>query len=288
MSGTVDFNVVITNPCLAANGMTINAIAFTVASPSVVDGSATYTEWNAPNTSVDNIQSTDEICGPTSYYVYTDNINDIAPSAWAIITEPVAGTWRLTLDTTLDLDIIANEATVTKNLWIKTTLDLWSQSEYEQITIIINSGACECQYLLWNDPAPYVRIVNVGTPQTIGLPTPTPDSATNQAIYPTFQKCYFNGGNCGENGQFVQLNEFELDGVPLAGGEWISYSAVGYNEDYWANSQAVTATPTYAEIGPHTLSAKWTTVNGADSTYVAITFTILCTVSSFDRPTVSN
>ena len=59
VDGTVDFNVVIKNPCTEVEGVTIDPIVFTVAAPSVMNGESTETEWDAPNTSVDTTHSTD-------------------------------------------------------------------------------------------------------------------------------------------------------------------------------------------------------------------------------------
>ena len=89
--GTVDFNVVIKNPCTTAEGVTIDAIVFTVAAPEVINGEATETEWNAPNTSVDTTHSTDGRCGAMSFAVYTDNDGtDTARTAWAVIEAGVS------------------------------------------------------------------------------------------------------------------------------------------------------------------------------------------------------
>jgi hypothetical protein len=289
VSGTVDFNVIVTNPCLAANGMTIDPIVFTDAAPTVVDGTVSYTEWPAPATSVDTALSTTAVCGATSYAVYmSSNGDDIAPSAWATLSEPVFGTYRLTFDTNQDLNVIDNEASVTKTLYIKTTLDLWAQSEYDAITININAAVCDCQWLLWSAPTPNIRVVAIGSSQTYSLPTPTPDSLTNQSVKPTFQKCYFNGGTCTENGQFAAASDLVLDGTPLTGGLWLTFTPVGYNQDYFSSSQQITVDPTYADIGTHTLATTWTSVNGLAATYTAIQFTIECTVASFTKPSVSD
>lgn len=100
VDGTVDFDVVITNPCTSAAMVTIDALMFTPSAPAVTDGESTYTEWNAPNTSVDTTLSTTAICGATSFELFTlDDGSDTAPSTWAVLSQPVSGTWRLSLDT---------------------------------------------------------------------------------------------------------------------------------------------------------------------------------------------
>ena len=60
----------------------------------------------------------------TSYTLHSDNsgTSHTYDAAWAAITES-SGTYTLTIDTTADLSLIANESSVTIALWIKATLD---------------------------------------------------------------------------------------------------------------------------------------------------------------------
>ena len=82
---------------------------------------------------------------------------------------------------------------VDHTIQIKTYLaDYTDIKHYTEVTVTVNSGECDCQYLLWTD-TPYesvsqvIQTVMVGDSGTdITLPTPTPDSATNQDVYPTF------------------------------------------------------------------------------------------------------
>lgn len=132
VDGTVDFNVVIKNPCTEVEGVTIDPIVFTVAAPSVMNGESTETEWDAPNTSVDTTHSTDNQCGSMAFAVFTDNDGtDTAPTEWATITAGTTMAWKLTLDTSKDFTLLGNDATVPITLYIKKTLDNWgSFSDY--------------------------------------------------------------------------------------------------------------------------------------------------------------
>lgn len=192
--GTVDFNVVITNPCTAAAGVTIDAITFTVGAPSVTNGEATETEWNAPNTSVDATHSTDARCGAMSFAVYTDNDGtDTAPTAWAVIESGVTADFMLTLDTHKDFTLLpASSDTIPITLYIKKTLDAWgNHAEYQEIIVTINTANCDCQYLLWDSPLAITALtVKVELPQSVSLDLPIADSTTNLDLQKTFRKCY--------------------------------------------------------------------------------------------------
>ena len=217
VDGTVGFDVVITNPCTSAAMVTIDALVFTVAAPAVTDGGSTTTEWDTPKTSVDTTLSTSAICGSTSFAVYTDNDGtDTAPSAWAVISAGSTKNWMLTLNTSLDLTLISNEASITHTLYIKSTLDDWSVSEYDAITVTIGEAECDCSYLVWSSPTTSAtEVVFVESALDLDIPVPTPDSTTNQAIYPAFEKCYLASLDCTENGRFDSISDLELDGATL-------------------------------------------------------------------------
>ena len=125
----------------------------------------------------------------------------------------------------------------------------------------------------------------VDTPADFTLFVPTPDAVTNRSIYPTFDKCYINMEDCTEDGQFASVEDFELDGVTLTDGQWVTFVSLGIDEAYDGSNQVINFAPTYTEIGEHTLIVKWTTVNGDDFTYTAITVTVECLVASFTAPT---
>ena len=72
----------------------------------------------------------------------------------------------------------------------------------------------------------------VDTPADFTLVVPTPDAVTNRSIYPTFDKCYINSEPCTEDGRFASVEDFELDGVTLTDGQWITFVSLGIDEDY--------------------------------------------------------
>ena len=70
-----------------------------------------------------------------------------------MITGPVSGTFTLTIDTTADLNLIANEASVTHNMYIRSTLDDYTsdgRKSYTQINIVISATGCNCAALGWD------------------------------------------------------------------------------------------------------------------------------------------
>ena len=221
-----------------------------------------------------------------TFEVYLDeNAGDTPPTEpWAVVSQ-ADGTWTLTIDTAEDLSLIGDEDSVTHNLFIKTTLDDYpTKFEYDQIDVTITEATCDCQYLEWDAPDAEDHTVMVESAVDLSLPTPTPDSVTPQAIHPAFEKCYLDGTDCSEDGRFAVIADLELDGVTLTDGSWITFASVGADELYSASTQTVNVDPTYAEIGEHTLVVTWTTVDGEDVTYTALTLTIECEVASFTAP----
>ena len=58
------------------------------------------------------------MCLESTIAIYSDNA-DTAIGSWAALTGPVAGVYTITIDTTQDLNLIANEASVTKTDYVK-------------------------------------------------------------------------------------------------------------------------------------------------------------------------
>ena len=81
-----------------------------------------------PTTTSEDSNAITEVCGATSYSLHSDNTGTAFTydAAWAVITGPSSSTYTLTIDTTADLSLIANEAQVTIPIWIKATLDSYT------------------------------------------------------------------------------------------------------------------------------------------------------------------
>jgi hypothetical protein len=190
-SEKVVFDIVITDPCKTA---TVNDVTYSPSTISVVDGSSATTTYIAPTNSVMDTHSTPSLfCDSTSYGIFTDNDGtDTAPSnGWAAISGPVSSTYTVTIDTSLDLNLIANEASVTYTLYVKSTLDSYtSQVKYTALTVTITEVGCDCSYLRWTNPSADMPTLDVASLSTLTVPVPTrDDSATaEQAAY---QKCDF-------------------------------------------------------------------------------------------------
>ena len=135
-SGSVTFNVIIVNPCTAANGVSISPLGFSPSNPVVVDGESGFTQWFRPTTSVDVAHdSVGGMCGPLTYEVFADTsdtlLRDHFTADWASVSEPVDGTYRLTFDTSLDQSLLDDQSQLQIPLYIKSTLVNWGHSEYD-------------------------------------------------------------------------------------------------------------------------------------------------------------
>jgi len=164
------------------------------------------------------------------------------------------------------------------------TLDEYSAlvTKNFDITVTITETVCDCELLLWNNPASVTDLtVMVGIDAgDISIPMPVPDTATN-ALNPQFEKCYHNSGTCDEHGQIASISDILINDVPLTSG-WIDFTPVG--EEPVASSTAVlTIVPTKDNISATTYEIKvaYTTKYGPDITYTAINLSIQCAVTSF-------
>jgi len=118
------FTVIITDPCATA---TINSLVFSPSSISVVDKQTATTTFSDPTNSVMDTHSDPALlCGSTSYQIFLDTSDTALTLAWAVLSGPVSGVYTITIDTTVDLSLIADEASVTHSLQIKSTLDSYT------------------------------------------------------------------------------------------------------------------------------------------------------------------
>ena len=184
-SDKVVFTITVTDPCATA---TINALSFTPSTVSVTDGSTATATFTAPTNSVmDGLGVTDLLCGATSFALYSDTSDTALTSAWAVLTGPASnGEYTITIDTTVDLTLIDNEASVTHNIQVKSHLDDYtSRTVYTQLTVTITEIGCDCSALAWDNPSHLTPTVAVGTPSTQTVPLPTANTgatATNNAF----------------------------------------------------------------------------------------------------------
>lgn len=96
--------------------------AYTIA---VTDGQTTTFTFVRPTTTVEDDTGIASVCGTTSYTIHNNNSGGSFSysASWATITGPATSTYTLTIDTTADLNLIDDSASVTHNLFIKATLD---------------------------------------------------------------------------------------------------------------------------------------------------------------------
>ena len=119
------------------------------------------------------------LCGTTSFGVFTDTSDTAVPNNWAVITGPVNGVYTVLVDTTKDLTLIDNEASVTHTLQLKSTLDSYtSQIKRTALTVSISAASCDCSALAWTNPsADSSATIAVGATQLLTVPVPTADTS---------------------------------------------------------------------------------------------------------------
>ena len=89
-------------------------LTFAPTTITVVDkGTATTTFSDPTNSVMDTHSDPALLCGSTSYELFSDTSDSALTSAWAVLSGPVSGVYTITIDTTVDLTLIADEASVT-------------------------------------------------------------------------------------------------------------------------------------------------------------------------------
>ena len=228
-SEKVVFTITVTDPCTTA---TINSLTFSPSSISVQDKGTATTTFSAPTNSVMDTHSDPALlCGATSFALYSDTSDTALSTAWAVLSGPVNGVYTITIDTTVDLTLIGNEASVSHSIQVKSTLDSYtSRTGYTQLDITITEVGCDCSYLQWVNPSHLTPTVAVGTPYTGTVPVPTADDSLKTTVN-DFEKCYLNSGTCAETGQFLSSTGIKYDDNSTTGGitlpSWITYTSTG-------------------------------------------------------------
>ena len=151
-SDKVVFTITVTDPCVLA---TINSLSFTPSSISVVDKSVATATFSDPTNSVMDTHSDPALlCGITSYALYSDTSDTALLSAWAVLSGPISGVYTITIDTTVDLTLIDEEASVTHSIQVKAQLDSYTaRTTYTQLDVAITEVGCDCSYLKWVNPS---------------------------------------------------------------------------------------------------------------------------------------
>jgi hypothetical protein len=141
---TVSFTITIVNPCASTTLNTITVSGTTSSGPyskTVIDGGQGTVTFVRPTTVAEDTNGIASACGATTYSIHNTNSGGTFSynAAWAVITGPATNTYTLTIDTTKDLNLIASEATLTHDLWIKATLtDYNTISSYTNVKIKID------------------------------------------------------------------------------------------------------------------------------------------------------
>ena len=179
----------IIDPCTTA---TINSVIFSPTTISVMDGNVATTTFSVPTNSVmDSKNDPALLCGTTSFAIF-ENTSDLAlsSSGWAVLSGPVNGVYTITIDTTRDLTLIGDEASVSHPIQVKAKLDSYTtRVTYTQLPITITQAGCDCSSLAWDNPSSLAVTVAVGTPSTQTVPIPSANTAATATVN-AFKKCY--------------------------------------------------------------------------------------------------
>ena len=288
-SDKVEFTIVIADPCKTATVNTITVSGTDSSSPyskAVTDGSSTTVTFVRPTTSVETSSGISSVCGDTSYTLHSDTSGNTYSytSTWAVISGPVSDTYTLTIDTTADSSLIANESSVTISLYIKATLDDYTsdnRESYTQVNIVINEVTCDCSAMAWDDPTSGVTVSSVilagtgSSTQTLAVPGSNTDARTSNTA---FDKCFIDSdssNDCATTGAFDSLTWDDGTGATTLP-SWITFTSSG------STTQTVSITPTDGTVkGTHNLIAVFNPTNGSDKTFTALTFTVGCEITSF-------
>jgi hypothetical protein len=192
----------------------------------VTDGDTTTITFTAPGDSVMTTYTlADHVCGGLQYAIYADNdgTDTALGTAWVTMSGPVADTYTVSIDTTVDLNLIDDEASVDHTVYIKTTFNSFGAvTNYTPITITIDEVVCDCSHMLWVNPSAVTSTIAVAATDTLTAPLPTADTSQTTSVN-AFQKCY-QSGTCSEVGDFPAADVLFNGGALPA---WITYVFTG-------------------------------------------------------------
>jgi len=238
-----------------------------------------------PTTTVEDSTGIASICGDTTYSIHSDNsgTNFAYTSGWAVITGPTSSTFTLTIDTTVDLSLIANEASVTIPVYIKSTLDsytAYTRESYTLINIVISQTGCNCAALAWDDPTSGIDVgaITAGVASVSKTLAPPTANTAARSTNAAFDKCYLTSADCATTGAYDSVTWDDGTGA-VALPSWITFTSVSNIVQTVAINP-----PDGTVVGSHSLIAVFNPTNGNDKTYTALTFTITCQVTSWTVP----
>jgi hypothetical protein len=166
-------------------------------SKGVQDTATATVTFVRPTTTTEDSNGIVSVCGATTYSLHSDNsgTNYSYNSNWAVITGPVSDTYTLTVDTTVDLTLIDNEASKTIPLYIKSTLTdytSYTRESYTLLNIVISQTGCNCAALAWDDPSSGVDVgaVTAGTGAQTKTFAPPVANTGARSTNAAFDKCY--------------------------------------------------------------------------------------------------
>ena len=165
----------------------------------------------------ENTNKISQVCGTTSYSLHSNNSGATHSynAAWAVISAPSSqGVYTLTIDTTKDTNLIADESTVTIPLYIKATLDDYTNEaivSYTLLNVVINEVTCNCAAMAHSNPSSGVdqtgSAILAGTSaSTKNMAKPQQDTSARSSNA-AFDKCYLGNSQpgCSADGQITAI-----------------------------------------------------------------------------------
>lgn len=216
----VSFTIEIINPCKTTTLNTITIATTDSSNPyqkAVTDGATMTVTFTRPITAAENSNKISQVCGTTSYSLHSNNsgATHSYTAAWAVISAPSSqGVYTLTIDTTKDTNLIADESSVTIPLYIKATLDDYTNEgivSYTLLNVVINEVTCNCAAMAWSNPGSGVdqtlSAILAGTSASSkNMAKPQQDTSARSSNA-AFDKCYLGNSppGCSADGQITAI-----------------------------------------------------------------------------------
>ena len=240
----------VTNSCWSTS---ISALTFTPNTQpfEITDGQTGSVTFGRPANGVEQSVNIPMICGTTSYAVYQDNQGTPFSANWLSISPTTSpATFKLNVDTTVSLDLIALQNSVTYTVYIKSTLDDYaSVSRFDTFQIQINKLTCDCQYVRWTAPSVAARTAPVAATTTVTIPLPTVDNSLKTSVA-AYQTCFDSSDllQCNVAGAFLAASLVKEDGSAIP--TWMVFDHV--------NGQVAVSPTAGSQNGVYKLKVTWT------------------------------
>jgi hypothetical protein len=265
------FVVTVVDPCV---GGTINDPTLTAMT--VQNGGTATEDFLDATDTVDDTYVIQSLCGDRDYAVYETDSSG-SPLTWITVAKDTTALGTHTI--TANPDDVALVTGAQHQLKLRITyVDYPSHAgKWVTLPITVNHADCDCELLLWDNPARTDVTINVGVgvAESVNIPVATANTASKSATQ-EIAKCYI-GGACVETSTYALLLDTG-DALPLTGNSGF----ITVNGD----STIISVYPTKpADIGTWLIMMTQDTASGANPAYEAVLLTVGCTITDIASPT---